>query len=97
MILYGIEIYAEKTEWTTNFIEAKKVVESAIRPIEDCGEVDEDEYVNLVKIDLEEFLVTKYDTETDLNDQLHEEVLLLKEYRWQINEEGMYVFRNVAK
>ncbi|EHR3723566.1 TPA: hypothetical protein ACSY2G_10415 [Listeria monocytogenes] len=38
MILYGIEIYAEKTEWTTNFIEAKKVVESAIRPIEDCGE-----------------------------------------------------------
>lgn len=97
MILYGVVTYDQATEWTTNINDAKKLVTNAIRLTEDDLVPDSDDYVKLVKIDLEEFVVTKYDCETDLNDQLHDEAELMKEYRWQSDDEDRFAILEVKE
>ncbi|EKE0862628.1 hypothetical protein OTA19_003111, partial [Listeria monocytogenes] len=52
MILYGVVTYNEVTEWTTDFLTAKKWLENAKQVFYD-GELDEDYYVALIKLDVE--------------------------------------------
>ncbi|HAC4678818.1 TPA_asm: hypothetical protein GZV52_00905 [Listeria monocytogenes] len=96
MILYGVVTYDEATEWTTDLLTAKKWVENAKQVFCD-GEVDEDYYVALIKLDVEAFLYDKYDKETDLSDQLHDEAETLKEYRLRLDDDGTYMVKEVAE
>ncbi|HAA8293221.1 TPA_asm: hypothetical protein GHP91_06660 [Listeria monocytogenes] len=96
MILYGVVTYDEATEWTTDLLTAKKWVENAKQVFCD-GEVDEDYYVKLIKLDVEAFLYDKYDKEIDLSDQLHDEAETLKEYHLSLDDDGTYMVKEVAK
>ncbi|HFK6982081.1 TPA: hypothetical protein ACGY3P_000941 [Listeria monocytogenes] len=96
MILYGVVTYNEVTEWTTDLLTAKKWLENAKQGFYD-GEVDEDYYVALIKLDVEAFLYDKYDKETDLSDQLHDEAETLKEYRLRLDDDGTYMVKEVAE
>ncbi|EAF1002857.1 hypothetical protein ACU7LJ_002974 [Listeria monocytogenes] len=96
MILYGVVTYNEVTEWTTDFLTAKKWLENAKQVFYD-EELDEDYYVALIKLDVEAFLYDKYDKETDLSDQLHDEAETLKEYRLRLDDDGTYMVKEVAE
>ncbi|MBC1345236.1 hypothetical protein HB799_14420 [Listeria welshimeri] len=96
MILYGVSLYGEVTEWTTDRATANKWVDNAVQSIED-NDIDEDCYVILLKLDLEELLYGTFDREVDLNDQLHDEAKVLKELRWQVDDEGLFSIVEVAE
>ncbi|MBS9347631.1 hypothetical protein JL742_15035, partial [Listeria innocua] len=51
----------------------------------------------LIKLDVEAFLYDKYDKETDLSDQLHDEAETLKEYRLRLDDDGTYMVKEVAE
>lgn len=87
MILYGVVTYNEVTEWTTDFLTAKKWLENAKQVFYD-GELDEDYYVALIKLDVEAFLYDKYDKETDLSDQLHDEAVTEGRKTFEIRKNG---------
>ncbi|MBC1376842.1 hypothetical protein HB839_15050, partial [Listeria sp. FSL L7-1699] len=61
------------------------------------NDIDEDCYVILLKLDLEELLYGTFDREVDLNDQLHDEAKVLKELRWQVDDEGLFSIVEVAE
>ncbi|HFK7722444.1 hypothetical protein [Listeria monocytogenes] len=96
MILYGVVTYNDVTEWTTDFLTAKKWLENAKQVFYD-GELDEDYYVALIKLDVEAFLYDKYDKETDLSDQLHDEAEIMKEYCLLLDDDGTYIVREVSE
>lgn len=61
------------------------------------GELDEDYYVALIKLDVEAFLYDKYDKETDLSDQLHDEAETMKKYCSLLDDDGTYIVKEVAE
>ncbi|EAD6038545.1 hypothetical protein KWJ64_001127 [Listeria monocytogenes] len=96
MILYGVVTYNEVTEWTTDLLTAKKWLENAKQGFYD-GEVDEDYYVALIKLDVEAFLYDLYDKETDLSDQLHDEAETMEEYWLILDDDGTYMVKEVTE
>lgn len=80
MILYGVESTETRTEWTTSKKHAIELFDAEIDWIEG-DEISEDDYVNLMKVDLQEFY-DGYENDWDIEEQLEEKATLVKTCVW---------------
>lgn len=88
MELYGVRTNKDATEWTSERQNAVDNLYRTVYWIESDDVVIEADFVELLYIDMEDFLTYEYDSETDLYDQLNDEAKVLRRIKWRVDEDG---------
>lgn len=81
MKLYSVASSQDRHGWTTSTIRANILFEEEADYIEEQGIIDEDDYVQLLEIELQDFC-DGYEKNWDLDDQLEDKAKVIKEATW---------------